>query len=150
MKRSARTLDEARILKSELVADVARGEYRPRSSDTFAGYVADWRKTYAGRTSRGIRPETLADYGACLDRYALPALGRMRLAEIEAGDLRGFVARLADRGLSRNTIRLALAPVKLVFATALEDGKVRSNPATGIRVVAALRRQPRRRSPRPS
>src|SRR5580693_3953722 len=61
-KRSARTLAEARDLKATLTADVRRGEYRTLSKVTFAEYAAEWITSYQGRTSRGIRPETLADY----------------------------------------------------------------------------------------
>src|SRR5919199_3186064 len=60
-KRSARTLAEARELKATLTADVKRGEYRALSKVTFADYAAEWVESYTGRTSRGVRPETLAD-----------------------------------------------------------------------------------------
>jgi integrase len=36
--------------------------------------------------------------------------------------------------VSRNTVRLALAPVRALFATAVEDGVIRSNPAAGVRL----------------
>src|SRR5437879_4037844 len=62
-KRSARTLAAARELKATLTADVKRGEYRALSKVTFAEYAPEWIASYTGRTSRGIRPETLADYG---------------------------------------------------------------------------------------
>ena len=65
-KRSARTLAEARELKATLTADVRRGEYRALSKVTFAEYAPEWIASYQGRTSRGIRPETLADYRADL------------------------------------------------------------------------------------
>jgi len=37
--------------------------------------------------------------------------------------------------VSGNTVRLALAPVKVLFATAFEDGVIRVNPAAGVRVL---------------
>src|SRR5947209_5238476 len=61
-KRYARTLAEARDLKAALTADVKRGEYRTLSKITFAEYAAEWIESYTGRTSRGTRPETRADY----------------------------------------------------------------------------------------
>src|SRR6266581_9254390 len=61
-KQSARTLAEARDVKAMLTADVRRGEYRALSKVTFTEYAAEWIESYTGRTSRGIRPETLADY----------------------------------------------------------------------------------------
>jgi integrase len=48
---------------------------------------------------------------------------------------------VAARGVSANTVRLALAPVKALFATALEDGLIRSNPTAGVRVAGATTRE---------
>jgi integrase len=145
-KRAARTLAEARDLKATLTADVRRGEYRALSRVTFAEYAPAWIATYAGRTSRGLREATRRDYarqlgldpdtGKALDppRGAIAFFGRMRLAEIEPRDVKQYAAAVAARGVAANTVRLALAPVKAMLATALEEGLIRSNPAAGLRI----------------
>ena len=66
----------------------------------------------------------------------------MRLDRIDATILRRLVAGLTDRGLSRNTIRLAMCPVKLVFAQAVEDGLIDRDPSAGIRIRGARAKQP--------
>ena len=134
VKRFARTLAEARDVKAALRADVSRGEYRATSKVTFAAYVSEWVETYAGRTRRGLREATRADYKATLMRDAVPFFGRMRLAEIEPRDVKRYAAHVAARGVSANTVRLALAPLKACLATAVEDGLIRSNPAAGVRI----------------
>jgi integrase len=131
---SARTLAEARRLRSELAADVSRGEYRPTTRTTFAEYAATWLETYQGRTTRGIRPETIRDYKAELDRFAIPLLGRLRMSEIEPRHIKQLASAVSDRGLAPATVRLALAPVRALFATAVEEGVLRSNPTVGVRV----------------
>jgi integrase-like protein len=119
LKRSARTYEEAKRLKGMLVADIARGTYRALcESPLLADYAREWVATYQGRTSRGLRPATLADYARQLELYVVPDLGRMRLSDIEPRDVRRLAMRLAARGLARNSVRLALAPLKLVLATA--------------------------------
>jgi integrase len=133
-KRFATTLAEARVVKASLATDVARGEYRERSRLTFAEYAAEWCETYSGRTSKGVRPQTLADYKKRLEQDAIPFLGRLRLSEVEPRDVKALAAHIARRGVSANTIRLSLAPVRALFATAVEDGLVRSNPTLGVRV----------------
>jgi integrase len=142
-KRSARTLAEARDLRSSLVADVKRGEYRALSRVTFAEYAPQWLATYQGRTSRGVRETTLDEYRreVGLDRDGNPTgtgairfFGRLRLAEIEPRHVKEYAAEVARRGVSTAAVRHALAPVKALLATALEEGLVRSNPAAGIRV----------------
>src|SRR4051794_24484123 len=74
-KRFAKTYTEARRIKASIATDVARGEYREPSRLSFAEYAAEWIESYAGRTSRGIRDETRADYGKRLEQDAIPFLG---------------------------------------------------------------------------
>src|SRR4051812_33020062 len=133
-KRAAKTLAEARALQATVRADVSRGEYRPVSRETFATYATRWIDTYAGRTSRGIREATRDDYRKRLEQDAIPFFGRMRLTEIQPTDLKAFVAKMAGRGISKNTVRLGVAPVRALLATAVEEGVLRSNPAIGLRL----------------
>lgn len=133
-KQSAATLAEARNLKATLTADIRRGDYRPASRIGFADYAHEWVSSYQGRTSRGIRPETLKDYQADLERDAIPFFGRLELAAIEPRDIKAYAAQLAGRGLSPGSIRNTLAPVRLLLATAYEDGIIRANPAAGLRL----------------
>jgi integrase len=131
---SAPTIQAAKNLRAELETDVRRGEYRARSRDTFADYARSWVATYQGRTSRLIQEHTRADYAARLEHDAIPYFEGMMLTEIEPQDLKAFAAHVAGRGVKANTVRLALAPVKALFATAFEEGKIRVNPAAGIRI----------------
>ncbi len=58
----------------------------------------------------------------------------MPLAAIRPQDVKGYAAHVAARGVARNTVRLAVAPVKALLATAHEEGLIRSNPAAGLRL----------------
>lgn len=142
-KRSARTLAEARTLKAALTADVKRSEYHEESKVAFVDYARNWIDTYDGRTSRGIRAGTLRDYRRTLglDEQGEPTgtgavayFGRMPLAAIRPQDVKQYAAQVAARGVARNTVRLAVAPVKALLATAHEEGVIRSNPAAGLRL----------------
>jgi integrase len=141
---SAATLGEAKVKRADAMAKVATGEYRSLSQVAFADYAREWIDSYTGRTAHGIRDDTREDYrkalgldaeGNVLDSGAVPFFGRKRLAEIEPRDIRQYAAHVAARGVSRNTVRLALAPVKAMLATAVEDGLIRSNPSAGLRNV---------------
>jgi integrase len=143
-KRSARTLSEARDIKATLTADIRRGEYRTVRKVTFAEYAPEWIASYTGRTSRGIRPETLADYrhdlgldegGQPTGEGAVAFFGRMQLAAVEPQDIKRYAATLAARGLSPASVRNLLAPVRTLFATAFEDGLIRGNPTSRVRIV---------------
>jgi integrase len=146
-KRSARTLAEARMLKAALTADVKRSEYMAESRVTFADYARRWIETYDGRTARGIRPGTLRDYARALglDKAGEPTgggaiahFGRTPLSAIRAQDVKAYMTHVASEGKARNTVRLRIAPVKAMLATAHEEGVIRSNPASGVRLGRAV------------
>ena len=132
--RAARTLREARALQAALRADVARGEFRALSRVAFADYAPAWLRTYRGRTSRGIRDATRADYERDLRRYAIPFFARRLLTDIEPRDVKRFAHELAETGLSEATVRRVVAPVRALLATAVEEGLIRTNPAVGLRL----------------
>jgi integrase len=147
-KRSTRTLSEARELKAVVTADVVRGEYRALSRITFDDYAPEWIRTYQGRTSRGFRDSTRAEYARDLGldpntfkphdplRGAIAFFGRMRLSEIEPRDIKRYAAFHSARGLAPSSVRLEIAPVRAMLATAVEEGLIRSNPAAGLRIAA--------------
>jgi integrase len=133
-KRHAKTLAQARKIKAEVTADISRGEYRTNSKVTFGEYAASWRATFAGRSSNGIRPETLKQYRADLDRYVIPAFGRRRLAEIEHRHIKEFLMKQAARGISYSRVRNIYAPLRALLKTAVEEGLIRYDPTAGVRI----------------
>jgi hypothetical protein len=118
------TLAEVKARRAAFETDQRRGEWREQSVETFTAYAAEWIESFQGRTRGGLRRESRENYRRVLDREAIPFLGRMRLAEIEPRDVKRYLAVVAGRGVAPNTVRLALAPVLALFATALEDGDV--------------------------
>jgi integrase len=151
VKRFAKTLTEARDKKAALRTDVARGEYRKTARVAFVDYAASWIATYDGRTARGIRTSTIRAYrrdlglddeGNPTGGGAVAFFGRTPLAAITAQDVKRYAAECAKAGLARNTIRLRIAPVKALLATAHEEGLIRANPAAGLRLGRTLAEAP--------
>jgi integrase len=142
-------LRAAKRHREELQTDARRGQIAG-PSERFDRYARAWVDSYAGRTSRGLREATRADYREQLERYAIPHFGKQRLDEITPTDVRDFIRVLAKRKsdktkmpLARNTIRLALSPVKALLATARDDGLIPTNPAAGVRLVVSDASEPR-------
>jgi integrase len=140
-KRFARTYAEARDLKATIRADIRRGEHRETAVLTFEEYAREWIGSYTGRTSRGFRESTRAGYRFSIEERAIPFFARRggTIAEIEPRDIREFVAWLFDekargRRVAVGTVRGHVAAVKVLFATAAEDGLIRHNPAVGVRI----------------
>jgi integrase len=94
----------------------------------------DWIATYAGRSSGGIGEGTRRDYERALEQYVIPYFRGWRLGEIEPPDVRRFVLDLERRDQRPTSVVKHLAPLKLLFATAFEDGVVRFDPTRAVRV----------------
>jgi len=126
-----RTLTEARRAKAKR----ASGDTEPISRQRFDAYAREWAHSYQGRTGRGINETTRASYADALERHAIPHFGTTRLGDITAPDVRAFVRKLTDgSGLSARSARRYFAPVRALFAQALDDGHITRNPAAGARV----------------
>lgn len=140
-QRGARTMAEARRMRAEATAEVARiktlrslGEYIPAAVRTgFQEYVEEWGKTYSGRTSRGLREITRTEYVEDLKR-ACAYFGDRPLGSITPRDVRAYGRHLYESGLQPATVRRLVAPLRLVLASAFEDDLIRSNPAAGVRL----------------
>lgn len=133
-KRAARTMGEAKALRASLVADVQRGEFRELSRMPFADYARSWAATYAGRTGGGVRESTMREYRRQVEQRIIPYFGRRTVSSIDPRSVKAFVQSVADEGVSRDTARLALAPLRAMLQDATEEGLIRSNPAAGIRL----------------
>ncbi len=140
-KRFARTYAEARDLKATLQADIRRGEHREVARLGFEDYAREWVDTYQGRTTRGFRESTRAGYRRTIETKAIPFFSKRSasLAELEPRDIRMFVSWLFDeraqgQRLAVGTVRQHMAALKAMLATAVEDGILRHNPATGVRI----------------
>jgi integrase len=124
-----------------LDTDIRRGEHRERSRATFEEYAREWIGSYHGRTTRGFRESTRVGYRRTIEGKAIPFFRRRAplLAEIEPRHIREFVTWLFDakaqkRRLGASTVRGHVAALKVLLATAVEDGLIRHNPALGVRI----------------
>jgi len=143
-KSSHATLAEAREAKGMR----AGGDRQPATRETFENYALGWLDSYRGRTSRGLADSTRAAYRDSIERLAIPHFGRCKLADVDPPMIRDYIAKLEASGQSAGSIRKHFAPLRAMFATAFEDGVIRTNPAQ-VRIVVRDGRQ-RRRPPTPT
>ena len=138
VKRSTRTLDEARRLKASLTADRDRGEFQQQTRVTVHEFARDWVDRYQGTGRRGFRENTREEYRRLLEAYAPRFFSeRKRLTDVTPRDLAQLVAWLADpqaqgKRLSDSSIKNATNPVRAMFATAVREGLLRHNPTTNL------------------
>jgi integrase len=125
-----RTYAEAREAKGQRQA----GDRQATTRITFEQYAREWIASYQGRTSRGFSEGTREAYRKALDDHAVPFFEGYRLRDVTAPDVRRFVTSLADGDLSPGTVRKYVAPLRAMYATAVEDGLLQVDPTAKIRV----------------
>lgn len=132
-KESFRTMAEAREAKGKRHA----GARRPSSRIGFEQYFSEWIESYAGRTSRGFSETTRPEYRRPIVDHAVGRWGTWRLADVEPGDVRDLFGQMRKDGKSTSAIKKLRAALSAMFATAVDDSVLRSNPVAGVRIPAA-------------
>jgi hypothetical protein len=125
-----RTLAEAREAKGARQA----GDRQPATRKMLDDYAGEWLDSYAGRTSRGFSEQARSDYRRSIETYVIPLFSGWRLVDVERTDVRRLVKSLEDRGLAPASVVKNIAPLRAMFATALDDGLIRQNPCADLRI----------------
>jgi len=133
-KETCRTFNEAREKKA--LRDSV--DSRPVDRVRFGDYFAQWIETYAGRTQRGFSETTRPEYRRTIQNHAMPRWAKWKLNDIEPKDVRELLMAMRNDGLSTSMIRKTRASLSTLFATALEDGLIGTNPIRGVRIPAPL------------
>jgi integrase len=93
--RTTDTLQEAKVLRADLVSKAARGEVIPTTKATFAELAEVWYEAKAPR----VRQRTKRYYRDALDLVLLPRFGKLRLAAIDADAVAKLTRDLEREGL---------------------------------------------------
>ena len=128
-------------LRAEVLCEIARGTFeyakffpnskRARLLSTTPGAaitIADGLNQWLREMKDQIEYTTYRDYDLAITRVWIPKFGALRLTELTRGMLRDWVAQ-KDCGLKR--IRNLLLPLRGMFARAIEDDLITSNPFIG-------------------
>jgi integrase len=134
-KRSFRRKADAQSHLVEVEGSKQQGRYVSPTKATVGEVAERW---YAA--TGALKPSTRHRYRGLLDVHVLPALGRVRLAELDHSAVQAWVSKM---GLSPSSVRQAHRVLHLVLATAVRDRLVAANAADGVRL-PKLTRAPRR------
>lgn len=89
----------------------------------FAEYSAAWLR------GAQIQPKTRHSYGQILRLHLVPAFGAVPLREIQRAALKDFLSEKLAEGMSRNSVRLLYATLRVILNEAIEDEILDRNPA---------------------
>ena len=128
------------------------GTFIEPSRITTGEYLTHWVETIAGQGA--IRPTTAKTYDVAVRVHIVPRLGRVPLQELTRKLIRELYATLRARGRARGHGSLSVKSVHNVHLAfhraledAIEDGLLRSNPATRAHRVSPPRHEIRCWSP---
>lgn len=125
-----RRLNEARRNTTSRLRDKA-------GSESLASYLARWLDTRPGK----LAPRTVGSYRAVVEQHILPALGRIRLSELEAIDVQEMVDGVAAHR-SAQTAKHARNVLSAALRQAVTWGLVPVNVARAVEAPAVRRKPP--------
>jgi integrase len=103
-------------------------EEKPQTP-TLKSYYERYSQTYM---ETALRHSTRTNYESSFKVHILPELGGLRLEEITRDRVEEFAASLLKKGLAKDTIRLRLAALGVLFNHAIEKKVVSDNPAAKV------------------
>jgi len=128
-----RTKRDAERGLAELLGNVNRGTYVPRSRQTVSEYVEEWLAAIAPT----VRPSTHYSYSRNLRLHVVPRIGSAPPVAVDAGTLNQLYAALladgrkdyAGGGLAPRTVRYIHTILHRAFKDAVRWGRLARNPA---------------------
>ncbi|WP_434316388.1 tyrosine-type recombinase/integrase [Leifsonia sp. P73] len=104
----------AQKARAEKVTEVAGGRYKGHQTMTVGEYLTSWLERVDGK----LRPTTANMYRRYVEGDLVPALGRVRLAELRRAQVDKFVRDLEKGGRGATTIRRIHATLSSALTTA--------------------------------
>jgi len=119
---------------------------------TLAQAAAEWLEgaragTIRTRSGDAYKPGTVRSYERALRLRVLPELGAHRLTDLTRFHMKDLVDRLQAQGLDASTIQVTFASIGVIYARALDRGKIALNPTTGVKLPRAKGKRNRIASP---
>lgn len=132
-----RKVDADRWLRDRL-ASLDRGDWlNPESRRLTIAEIADrWLESTVNLT-----PKTRDNYESLLRVHVLPEFGTWRASDVDRASVRTWLSKLQSRGLSASRTRHCRTVMSRILVTAMEVGAIKSNPASGIKVLGGSSRE---------
>jgi integrase len=113
------------VLEARLVDVRREGLTRP-SPITFAEFAREWATLYP--TTKALKRSTASSYRTIVENHLIPAVGDLRIADLDIGAVDRYVAdRLAD-GCAPTSVNRHLNVLSLIVRAARKRGLLRANP----------------------
>jgi integrase len=112
------------------MADAERGILPGPANLTVDRYLTSWlADSVKGTVSRA----TYAAYKRDVHHHIIPALGRRKLRELTAGDIRRLYRKMAEKGLKDRSIEYVHTTLRKSLKAAVVDRLITHNPTDGVK-----------------
>src|SRR5437868_4274418 len=101
------------------VNDASAFHQNTAPATTFAEQAEQWLSTMKTRRRKPVKPATIAGWRHSLDRWLLPLVGELRLAEVGNATLKMVIDKMTASGLAAQSIITHTRVVKMVVASAV-------------------------------
>jgi len=115
---------------AELQVDVEKGTYiKSARALTLSAYLTEWLRSHA---ELHCRPRTAEGYRFIVNRYLIPALGRVRLSQLRPQHISNYCSNAVRRGLSNRTVLHHFRLLHKALKDGVKLGLIGVNPCDGI------------------
>ena len=104
---------------------LSRNIITQNSDYTIAEWVQFWLENYKVNT---LKPKTYDSYENALNRFIIPAFGKIKLNKIRPDSIQQLYNQLHKKGLSSTTIRIVHVTLSQAFDQAIKNDFIHTNP----------------------
>jgi hypothetical protein len=148
IRRTFRTLADARAWRAETKAALDRGTLRAPSRQTLEEAAKDWVNAANAaviRTRSGdpYKPGALRGYEQALSARLVPRFGQLKISALHRNAVQDLVDEMLAEDLAPSTVRNAILPLRAIYRRLLARNEVAINPTLGLALPAIRGRRER-------
>jgi integrase len=148
IRKTFKTLAEARAWRAESQVALSRGLFRGSSRQTLEEVSAAWFEAARSgviRTRSGdiYKNSALRSYEQSLTARILPRFGHLKTTALTRNDVQDMVDEILAEGLGPSSARNALMPLRAIYRRLISRGEVSINPTVGLLLPAERARRER-------
>jgi hypothetical protein len=111
------------------ITDASRAMMPPPANLSVEAWLTEWLEGIRGEVSRA----TYDGYKRDINHHVIPALGRRKLKDLNATDIRRLYRKMADKGLKNRSLEYCHRTLRKALKAAVTDRVLNHNPSDGVK-----------------
>jgi integrase len=111
------------------ITDASRGMMPPPANLTVEGWLTQWLEGIRGEVSRA----TYEGYKRDVNYHIIPELGKRKLRQLSATDIRRLYRKMRDKGLKNRSLEYCHRTLRKALKAALAERKINFDPSEGVK-----------------